>query len=246
VPVASEYNLQKEVATAVSWLPRILPAGVRYSGRIHEQPVSDLRRQRLPLQIRHTGYREEQLKLKQGRNRALLMKMLEQAPEDAYLLYQTGKDFEVYQEFSSAVGYYEKALMHVEAGAAYRHDLVMRSIYSLKRAGQIEKGIQFAETEMPGWQHSPDFFFALGDLLLDWAGKNPGQAVQDILPMVESSWLKCLEIGEQPALEGAVNGRGSFLAAHNLSVLYDGLGHSDKAAHYRKLAADMRNTTDKN
>ena len=97
-----------------------------------------------------------------------------------------------------------------------------------------------AETEMPNWQHSRVFFFALGDLLLEWATQNPALAVINILPMVESAWAKCLEIGDQPTLEGSVNGRGSFLAAHNLAVLYDGLGNTGLATHYREMAAGMR------
>lgn len=240
LPVTSEFDLKDGVESATSWLPRILPAGVRYRGRIHEQPVSDLPRVRLAVQVRHSGYREAQLQHKQGRNRALLLKMLEEAPDDAYLLYQTGKDFEVYQQFTDAVGYYQRALARTALAETYRHDLVLRLIYSLKRTGQLEQGIQLAEQEMPNWQHSPDFFFAVGDLLLDWAARNPAQAVQDILPIVESSWSKCLEIGEQPDMEGAVKGRGSFLAAHNLAVLYDGLGDAQQAAHYRKLSDALR------
>ena len=240
LPVTSEFDLQDEIETATSWLPRVLPAGVRYRGRIHEQPVSDLRRVRLNVQVRHSGYRQTRLEHKQGRNRSLLLKMLGESPDDAYLLYQTGKDFEVYRQFEEAVSCYERALARSAPGDAFRHDLVLRMIYSLKRAGQLERGIQLAEIEMPNWQHSPDFFFALGDLLLDWATRNPGQAVQDILPMVESSWAKCLQIGEQPALEGSVNGRGSYLAAHNLAVLYDGLGDAQQAAHYHKLSDELR------
>ena len=41
--------------------------------------------------------------------------------------------------------------------------------------------------------------------------------------MIESSWLKALDIGEQPQLQDTVRGRGSFLAAHNLAVLHAGL-----------------------
>lgn len=240
VPVTSEFDLQHTVETATSWMPRILPAGVRYHGRIHEQPVSDLPRVRVSLAIHHAGYRQAQLALKEGRNRNLLLKMLEKTPTDAYLLYQAGKDFEVYGQYADAVAYYEQALQHTHKSERFRHDLVLRMIYSLKRAGLLERGIQLAEAEMPDWQHSPDFFFALGDLLLDWATQNPAQAVENILPMVESAWTKCLEIGDQPALEGSVNGRGSFLAAHNLAVLYDGLGNTELATHYREQAAGMR------
>jgi hypothetical protein len=90
---------------------------------------------------------------------------------------------------------------------------------------------------MPLWPQSPDVFFALGDLLLDWAIRNPEQAAQEILPVVEQAWLKCLEIGEQPSLEGSVRGRGSFLAAHHLAVLSEQLGRLDEAEDDRSRAS---------
>lgn len=92
----------------------------------------------------------------------------------------------------------------------------MRALFALKRAGALEQAIALAEREMPHWPQSPNFFFALGDLLLDWAIRNPEQAAQEILPVVEQAWLTCLEIGEQPSWEGSVRGRGSFLAAPTL------------------------------
>ena len=48
--------------------------------------------------------------------------------------------------------------------------------------------------------------------------------------MIESSWLRALEIGERPQLQDTVRGRGSFLAAHNLAVLHDGLGADGRGA----------------
>ncbi len=39
-----------------SWLPRLLPRGVRYEGRIHEQPASELPRFRSGLIVMHDGY----------------------------------------------------------------------------------------------------------------------------------------------------------------------------------------------
>lgn len=240
VPVTSDFDLQGRIETATSWLPRLLPAGVRYTGRIHEQPCSDLPRARIPLQVAHAGYRQDELARKQGRNRALLQCALAEHPADAYLLYQLGKDHEVYREYPQAVRCFDQALGHARAGDAFRHDLVLRMLYALKQSRQFERAFRFAETEMPGWQTSPDFFFALGDLLLDWAMENPAQAVQQLLPMAESCWTRCLEIGERPDLEGAVHGRGSFLAAHNLSVLYEGLGNREQAERYSALAMQLK------
>jgi tetratricopeptide (TPR) repeat protein len=176
-------------------------------------------------------------------NRKLLLAMLAERPEDAYLRYQLGKDCEVYDDFEEAARQYQRALQAsalLPRQPAYRHDLVVRALFALKRAGALEQAIALAEQEMPHWPQSPDFFFALGDLLLDWAIRNPEQAAQEILPVVEQAWLKCLEIGEQPSLEGSVRGRGSFLAAHNLAVLYEQLGRLDEAADYHSRAQALR------
>jgi hypothetical protein len=131
---------------------------------------------------------------------------------------------------------FRQALKFSRAGDPFRHELVVRAIYALKKAQLHEEAIGLAELEMDNWQHSPDFYFALGDLLLDWAALNPDRA-DELLPIVESSWLKCLEIGDQPTLAGSVNGRGSRLAAHNLAVLYEGVGDTGRATRYRQLAA---------
>ena len=92
---------------------------------------------------------------------------------------------------------------------------------------------------MPHWADSPDFYFTLGDLLLDWAVAQPQQAPA-LLPMIESSWRRALDIGENPALPDTVQGRGSFLAAHNLAVLFDGLGDAAQARIWREQAARLR------
>jgi tetratricopeptide (TPR) repeat protein len=142
----------------------------------------------------------------------------------------------VYEDYAEAAERFEQALQLSRAGDSFRHELVVRTMFSFKKAQRHEEAIRLAESEMGNWQHSPDFFFALGDLLLDWATLNPAEA-DALLPIVESSWLKCLELGEQPGLEGAVAGRGGHLAAHNLAVLYDGTGDPVRAERYRQLAA---------
>lgn len=235
LPVASEFELQGRVESAVSWIARLLPREVRYAGRVHEQPVSALPRTRVALEVRHDGYRQADQAGKRDRNAALLHRALEDTPGDPYLLYQLGKNHEVGFEFDQALPYYREALAHCGPDAPYRHDLVVRTIFTMKKAGEHEEAIGLADQEMPNWPQSPDYYFALGDLLLDWAALNPGAADQ-LLPMVEASFLRCLEIGEQPALDGSVRGRGSWLAAHNLAVMYESLGDAERAAQYRQLA----------
>jgi len=240
VSVSSSFDTgQGGLAEAPSWLPRVLPRGVRYEGRVHEQPQSALPRQRLPLLVGHDGYLDAQMAHKQGRNGQLLQLALAAQPDDAYLRYQLGKDFEVREEFEAAAPHYLQALAQVDARATWRHDLVLRTLFTLKKLGSFESAIALAETEMPHWSESPDFYFTLGDLLLSWATSAPARATE-LLPMIESSWLRAIEIGERPELHDTVRGRGSFLAAHNLAVFYSSLGSAEEALHWKEREAAFR------
>lgn len=240
IPVINEFDLDGRVEVVRSWLPRLLPRSVRYEGRVHEQPVWPGARLQVQLPVRHDGYRAEGLQQKKGRNEALLLRVLQEEPDDPYYLYQLGKNYEVYEDYPLACEYFRRALAKTGEGASFRHDLVIRTISSLKSARMHEEAIHLCSDEMARWGGSPDFFFVFGDLMLDWAILHPAQAEREFLPMVEASWLRCLEIGDQPGLCGSVLGRGSHLAAHNLAVMYETLGDAERARHFRALAGGMR------
>jgi hypothetical protein len=239
--VDSAFDTPSGPSTAPSWLSRVLPRGVRYEGRIHEQPVHALAVRRLATVLGHDGYRAAALKSKAGRNSRLLAAALAQAPHDAWLNYQVGKDHDVYERWADAARQFaasracEAAAALDGTGAAppWHHDRLVRELHALKKCRRHAEAVLLAQESMTQYAESPDFFFALGDLLLDWAAEEPARA-SELLPMVESSWLRCLEIGERPDLEGAVVGRGSTLAARNLAVLYEGTGRAIEALKYRQ------------
>ncbi len=216
-------------------LSRVLPGSVRYAGRVHEQPQHRLPLHALPVAIGHDGYLNEGLARKRGRNRALLEAELRERPDDAYLWYQLGKDAAVYQDHAHAETCFAQALARCRAGEPWRHDLVTRRLFSLKRLKRHEQGLAFAEQELAANQASPDYFFAVGDLLLDFAADQP-QHGEALIPLIEQAWRRCLDIGERPEFEGAVAGRGSHLAAHNLALLMDGTGRAAEAQALRALA----------
>ena len=241
--VDSRFGEAGEVAP--SWLPRVLPGPVRYAGRIHEQPVHALPLQRLPVVVGHGGYQPQALAAKAGRNARLLTLALAEAPDDAYLWYQLGKDHDVYERHGQALVCFERAQAALPPHSplpAWRHDLEVRSLHALKRLGRHAEALARAEAGLATWQDSPDFFFALGDVLLDWAADQSAQA-ERLLPLIEQAWLRCLALGERPDLEGAVAGRGSHLAATNLALLYDVLQQPDAVARYRALAAEQAPAT---
>lgn len=218
---------------ASAWLSRVLPGAVRYAGRVHEQPQHDLPVRRLPVVVGHDGYLADRLVDKRGRNRRLLERALAEAPGDAYLCYQLGKDCAVYDEHAAAEAAFAQASQAPGATAApWWLDLVSRRLFELKCLGRHADAVDFAQAQMAVAAESPDFFFALGDVLLDLAALQPGQA-GEALPMAEAAWRRCLELGERPEQAGAVAGRGSFLAAHNLAVVLDGTDRPAEAAALR-------------
>jgi len=231
--------MDQDAGTGQAWLPRVLPRGVRYAGRIHEQPVGDLPRKRLPLTLGHDGYTTANLARKGARNETLLMRELEDAPEDAYLWFQLAKEHQARGRAPQAALCFREALRLAPANAAYRHALVVRAMIALKAAGELHDAVVLADGEVANWPDSPDFYFTVGDLYLEAAAQDPERA-GDFLPIAEAAWKRCLEIGERPDLDGAVAGRGGHMAAHNLSVVYETLGLAELAAQYRTLAETLR------
>jgi glycosyltransferase involved in cell wall biosynthesis len=238
--VDSDIEADGNKSRASSWIARVLPRGVMYTGRIHEQPVHRLPIKNLPVHILHTGYLPKAMLAKKGRNSQLLESELHEFPEDGYLLYQLGKDYAVYHRYEDAVRVFAQADGVLGSGHRLGHDLLLRWLFALKKLARFEIAVELAESRMELWAESPDYWFVVGDLLLDFACSQPEKA-DALIPMIETSWLRSLEIGERPDLEGAVRGRGSYLAAQNLAVIYEGTGHTAKALQYREIAkATMR------
>jgi glycosyltransferase involved in cell wall biosynthesis len=95
--------------TTRNWLSRLLPGNVRYQGRIHEQPVHQLPVRRTPLSVGPDSYSPAALAAKRGRNRRLLEAEMLDHPGDPYLLYQLGKDADVYQDYALAADSFSAA-----------------------------------------------------------------------------------------------------------------------------------------
>jgi glycosyltransferase involved in cell wall biosynthesis len=209
----------RPVSTSRSWITRVLPRGARFAGRVHEQVESALPRERIELHLGHDGYRDAQMAAKRERNRTLLLRELADRPDDIYLFYQLGTEAEGRDEFAAACDWYGKAFAAIPAHEPWRHDLTVRYLHSLGRAGQLNEALELAERCQQEFLNSPDFFFVVGNLALDCALADPAEAIPHWLPLAVSSWEQCLAIGERPDLEGSVEGRGSHLAQHNLDAV---------------------------
>ena len=207
----------RETVTDVP-LVRVLPRAARYTGRIHEQPAGYARTVQTGIVLEHDGYLAGSNAAKRGRNERLLRMDIADGVADAYTWYQLAKDLEVQQRWAESADAYATAEdTGGSSGQPWRHELVTRRLWVTGRAGRFDDVIaQFsrAEDEFPT---SPDLYFVMADVLLDRGVAHPEHAAQ-ILPMVGACLERCLQIGERPDLDGAVRGRGSFLAEANLAA----------------------------
>ncbi|NDB66453.1 MAG: glycosyltransferase [Methylocystaceae bacterium] len=235
IAIDSAYGSSSEKQQVRNWLTRILPGHIRYTGRVHEQPDHCLPIIQLPVHCRHDGYLTEIRTHKKGRNENLLLLEIDQNPDDPYLHYQMGKEKEVNKDFIQALNFYKKSLDFLDTKFADWHrDLILRTLFCMKMTKNFESGLKLAFQWKDVLYNLPDYHFVLGDFYLDMALASPEQA-DTILPLIEGHWLRCLEIGEKPEIDGCVMGRGSILAEHNLHAFYSSLGLHDQAALYKQL-----------
>ncbi|MFT4102682.1 MAG: glycosyltransferase [Burkholderiaceae bacterium] len=239
VRVRSELGAAHLSLDSFSDLSRVLPRGVRYRGRVHEQPHHSLPMMRIDLQLGHDGYLKSNLQEKQGRNRELLLRNLAEEPDNPYTLYQIGKDDDAYGDYPSALDYFFRARELTPSGASWRHDLVMRSMACMLCNDDIDKAMLLAADEMANWAHSPDYHFLTGEILFARFRSRPDQG-RDLLPMIELSYRKALELGDSDTLSGTVKGRGSFLAADRLWAFHQAQGHIEQAQYFDALRQAMR------
>lgn len=246
VCVKNDTDAAEAASQLIAWIPRVLPRGVHYTGRIHEQPVSSLPAARVPIVVRHDGYTAAKMQKKGERNTQLLLDELAHRPDDPYLLYQLGKETELHHEdYAKAATYYARAFSLAPPDAPYRRNLALRYVYSLGKADRVEEALAQGDVAIQTWPDFPDLCFALGLVLLDAAAKQPDEAGARWLPLAEQVFNRCLEIGDQPEMDGSVVGRGSFLAAQQLAIVYQMQSHAlaRKSEHYLTLSKQLQNAS---
>jgi glycosyltransferase involved in cell wall biosynthesis len=222
------------------FVARLLPRGVRFAGRVHEQPATDLPQVLLPVTVGHDGYAPAQLAGKQGRNEELLRAGIADSPEDPVLHYHLGRQHYIDGRFAEAADRFVAAYNLAATDLPIRLSLVIYTIVTLRMTGRYDEALALVDAEQDAWDHAPDFFYAVAELYLEYAYRNPAIAADELLPVVECAWLKCLQIGEKPGLTSSIEGTGSYRAAEKLANFYAGLGLSEEAARYEAMGRDMR------
>lgn len=220
--------------------PRILPGVTRFGGGHREDP----RAAGLPTWRAGVVFASDDTDPARWRHdrtsaEAVLLQALSVQPDDPRLLQQWAEVLRAQGRLLDACEVYVAALSVTPHGSSWRHGLVVDCLDTLREAKRFREAITLMGAETPHWSDSPDFAFVVGDVFFELALAEPRNASQ-LAPLAEASWRRCLEIGDRHELPGTLTGRGSFLAAQNLSTLNQLLGRDDVAREWWATADRLR------
>lgn len=219
--------------------PRLLPRGVRYEGARHEEPVFDLPVEHTGIVLRCDDVETARWRADHALTEAVVLQALSVRPGDPGLLLDLADELRACSRFAEASHHYTSALLATPTTDPRRHAVVVGALEAYTKAGRIKDAVALLNGEAAQWQHSPDLAFLAGDLFFEMLLATPVPA-PDLAALVETSWRRCLDLGERPDLSGSVHGRGSFLAAQNLGVLCLVLGLGEEAQRWSERAGELR------
>lgn len=224
------------ISVSSSVLPRLLPGDVRYTGRIHEQPAKDAPCYVLPLEADHDGYLYTD---KGERNLTYLVREAKEHPEDGYYQFQLASTLRNLKRPEESLKHFRRFYRLSKAADSYRPGGVVLYLYTLLDLGTMEcldeaaRIVEREEAALGGWS---DFCFVCGLFYMKRVLSDVAKYI-DLLPRIEGSYRRCLELGERPELGGVV-GTGSFKAAYNLGAWYEVSGQKELAEKYYRMAAE--------
>jgi glycosyltransferase involved in cell wall biosynthesis len=234
VSIKNKFTQNNEDRYSSECISRLLPKGVTFSGRIHEQVVSDLPRVELPIEVFHTGYYKTD---KSKRNLAIFEAELASDPNNPYMLYQLGRQYKAINRYEEAVLRFSLSYQYIDRNENYFTDLVVNYIYTLIEMKNFYKAFEVIDRETENLRNSPDFHFVCGVFYMHFVLNDIKNNIE-FLPLIEKSYLQCLELGEKGVKE-IVHGTSTFLAAYNLGVYYEMFKQVEKARYFYNLSASL-------
>jgi len=230
---------RRQVLTSQTNISRLIPAGVIYTGRIHEQLQHQLPVRAVPVSVWHDGYEDEQLARKGDRNFSILEDMVTTERFDGYYRYQYAKELMRKNRYLEACQHLESALNSTSVMTPWRESLACTALNAFGTAKKFDRGLELVEAECAHYVDSPDFWFSVGCFYMDVVQARPKFGAR-LLSLIERSFLRCLELGERPerTIDEKVAGRGSFLAAQNLYAFYVATNQPTKADSIEHLRSE--------
>jgi glycosyltransferase involved in cell wall biosynthesis len=229
-----EFYIDNQIRYSKVYLSRLFPSGIYYVGNIHEQVISDLPRINTNIQVMHDGYVQEN---KTKRNLLILLKELEDYPEDLYLNYQVAKQYYLKKEYNKANIFFVKAYIHSNKKEYFFPMLVVDYLYNCRFLKKFKEGLKIIQQEKQNLDFYTDFHFISGLFFMDIVFYDVN-IYQSYFSLIEQEFICCLEIGEMYDYD-SVQGTGSYLAFYNLGVYNEVIGNLDAALFLYNEAAKL-------
>lgn len=199
-----------------------------YQGIIHEQvfPKDHSTPDYFPVEVSlyHHGYeKESSLNEKAKRNLTLLLTALKKSPHDPYLLFQTGKCYQVLKDYAAACRYFDKGLSYdIDPSLTYVQEMIESYGYCLLERKEYQTALGLANVyEL--FARQTDFVFLMGLIYM-----NNALFEQAVLEFQKASAMK----------PGKTEGINSYLPNYNIGVIYECAGEIKKAQKYYNNCGD--------
>jgi glycosyltransferase involved in cell wall biosynthesis len=229
-----------EIQTAVVMrLFRNLP-DMCYEGAIHEQIIPAAKRSGMPqfectVRIRHLGYLNKPFveRDKTQRNLEILLKQVQDEPDNSYVYFNLGQTYKIYGDFNNAETNYLKALellkaQRVAADAPYYLNLYYNLATLYYKAGKSAEALKVCEESLPIYPDYPDLHYVKGLALSDLG--NYAEALQ--------CFQHALTLGGKVFAAGSDIGTSSYRAYHAIGITYSRMGRMQEAKQYFQQALE--------
>lgn len=207
-----------------------------YEAIIHEQVRAldgqPYERVAIPLTVDHCGYTGsiEELTKKANRNNELLLKMLEQSPDDPYLYFQIGQSYNMLHDDEKACYYYGKGLEYnVDPRTEYVQMMVIGYGYALLHLERYDEALQF-QNIYEDFSFSADFVCLMGLIYL-----RNGMILQAMQEFLKATTY------ETASVEGA----NSFIPTFNMGCINEVLGNIETAVTLYKKCGNFKPALDR-
>lgn len=207
-----------------------------YEAIIHEQVRSlsgePYERIAIPLTVDHCGYTGtvEELTRKANRNNELLLKMLEENPDDPYLYFQIGQSYNMLHDDEKACYYYGKGLEYiVDPRAEYVQMMVIGYGYALLHLERYDEALQF-QNIYEDFSFSADFVCLMGLIYL-----RNGMVLQAMKEFLKATTYETAN----------VEGANSFIPTFNMGCINEVLGNLDTAITLYKKCGNFKPALDR-
>lgn len=196
-----------------------------YQGIVHEQalPIGGTAPLYFPVSVSfyHHGYESEaNVTEKADRNLSLLLTALRDTPNDPYLLFQTGKCYQIQKKYQDACRYFDAGLSgDLDPALTYVQEMVESYGYCLLELKDYQTALGLSNVyEL--FASQADFVFLMGLIYM-----NNALFREAVREFQKAASMK----------SGKTQGINTYMPNYNIGVIYECIGRiSDAVSYYRK------------